>query len=58
LGSSLPPVELARWDSSIFKEMKCLFFFTPKVGRSGKVARVFLAEKHSIDAGAVSVGLP
>jgi hypothetical protein len=31
--------------------MKCLFSFTLKVGRSGEVARVFLNEKHSTDAG-------
>jgi hypothetical protein len=34
-----------------FGEMKCIFSFTPKVERSGKVARVFLAEKHSTDTG-------
>jgi hypothetical protein len=31
--------------------MKCLFSFTPKVGRSGEVVRVFLTEKHSTNAG-------
>jgi ribosomal protein L32 len=35
----------------VLEKMKCLFSFTPKVGRSGEVARVFLAKKHSTDAG-------
>jgi hypothetical protein len=51
LGSSLPPAELTRQDSGIFEEMKCLFSFMLKVGRSGEVARVFLTEKDSTDAG-------
>jgi hypothetical protein len=51
LGSSLPPTELARRDSGIFEKMICLFSFTPKVGRSGEVTRVFLTEKHSTNAG-------
>jgi hypothetical protein len=25
LGSSLPPTKLARWDSALFGEVKCLF---------------------------------
>jgi hypothetical protein len=29
LGSSLPPAELARWDSSVFEELKRLLSFTP-----------------------------
>jgi hypothetical protein len=31
LGSSLPPVELARRDSALFGEMKCLFSIAPEV---------------------------
>jgi hypothetical protein len=31
LGSSLPPAELARWDSALFGEVKCLFSTTPEV---------------------------
>jgi hypothetical protein len=33
LGSSLPPAELARWDSALFGEVKCLFSTTPEVGK-------------------------
>jgi hypothetical protein len=33
LGSSLPPAELARWDSTLFGEVKCLFSTTPEVGK-------------------------
>jgi hypothetical protein len=51
LGSSFPPIELARRDLGVFMEMKHLFSIASKVGRSGEVVRVFLAEKHSIDAG-------
>jgi hypothetical protein len=32
LGSSLPPAELARRDSTLFVEVKRLFFTTPEVG--------------------------
>jgi hypothetical protein len=31
LGSSLPPAELARWDSTLFGEVKCLFSTAPEV---------------------------
>jgi hypothetical protein len=31
LGSSLPPAELARWDSGVFEELKRLFSTTPEV---------------------------
>jgi hypothetical protein len=31
LGSSLPPAELARWDSALFGEVKHLFSTAPKV---------------------------
>jgi hypothetical protein len=31
LGSSLPPTELARRDSMLFGEVKCLFSTVPKV---------------------------
>jgi hypothetical protein len=33
LGSSLPPAELARWDSGVFEELKRLFSTTPEVGK-------------------------
>jgi hypothetical protein len=33
LGSSLPPAELARRDSSVFEELKRLFSTTPEVGK-------------------------
>jgi hypothetical protein len=33
LGSPLPPVELARRDSSVFEELKRLFFTTSEVGK-------------------------
>jgi hypothetical protein len=31
LGSSLPPAELARWDSALFEEVKCLFYTAPEL---------------------------
>jgi hypothetical protein len=37
-------------------EMKHLFSFTPKVGRSGEVAGEFSAENQATDAGFVGVG--
>jgi hypothetical protein len=33
LGSSLPPAELARRDSALFGELKCLFSTAPEVGK-------------------------
>jgi hypothetical protein len=33
LGSSLPPAELARRDSALFVEVKCLFSTAPEVGK-------------------------
>jgi hypothetical protein len=33
LGPSLPPTELARWDSGVFKELKLLFSTTSEVGK-------------------------
>jgi hypothetical protein len=33
LGSSLPPAELARQDSALFGEVKCLFSIAPDVGK-------------------------
>jgi hypothetical protein len=33
LGSSLPPAVLARWDSTLFGEVKCLFSTAPEVGK-------------------------
>jgi hypothetical protein len=33
LGSSLPPAELARRDSALFGEVKCLFSTVPEVGK-------------------------
>jgi len=50
MGSSLPPAELARRDSTLFEKMKCIFSIAP-VGNFGEVAEVFLAKKHSPDAG-------
>ena len=41
MGSSLPPNELARWDSALFEKMKCIFSIAP-VGNFGEVAGVFL----------------
>jgi len=29
MGSSLPPVELTRWDSVLFEKMKCIFSIAP-----------------------------
>jgi hypothetical protein len=56
LGSSLPPTELARRDSGVFVEMKCLFSIALKDGKGGEVGGVFLAEEHSPNAGGGSVG--
>jgi hypothetical protein len=36
LGSSLPPVELARRDSALFGEVKCLFSIALEVGKETK----------------------
>jgi hypothetical protein len=33
LGSSLPPAELARWDSGVFEKLKRLFSITLEVGK-------------------------
>jgi hypothetical protein len=33
LGSSLPPAELARRDSALFGEVKCIFSTAPEVGK-------------------------
>jgi hypothetical protein len=33
LGSSLPPAELVRRDSTLFGEVKCLFSSAPEVGK-------------------------
>jgi hypothetical protein len=32
-------------------EMKCLFSIAPKDEQGGEVAKVFLTEKHALDAG-------
>jgi hypothetical protein len=37
LGSSLPPVELARRDSGVFEELKRLFSTTPEVRKETEV---------------------
>jgi hypothetical protein len=37
-------------------EMKCLFSFTPKVGRSCEVTGEFSTENQATDAGFVGVG--
>ena len=50
MGSSLPPAELARRDSALFEKIKCLSSIAP-MGNFGEVAGVFLAKKHSPDAG-------
>ena len=39
-----------RMGFSGFEKMKCIFSFAP-VGKFGEVVGVFLAEKHSPDAG-------
>jgi len=39
MGSSLPPAELARWDSALFEKMKCIFSIAP-VGGSGVLSSV------------------
>jgi hypothetical protein len=41
LGSSLPPAELARRDSAVFEELKCLFSFTPMSRFVGDVTWCF-----------------
>jgi hypothetical protein len=50
-GDHMVVLAQAQRDLGIFEEMKRLFSIAPKVGRSGEVTRVFLAEKHSTDAG-------
>jgi hypothetical protein len=40
LGSSLPPVELARRDSALFREVKCLFSRAPEVGKKRRRTEV------------------
>jgi hypothetical protein len=40
LGSSLPPAELARRDSALFGEVKCLFSIAPKVGKETEAKEV------------------
>jgi hypothetical protein len=49
LGTSLPLIELARRDSDVFEEIKCLFSIALKVERSGEVAEQVYAEKHATD---------
>jgi hypothetical protein len=46
LGSSLPPAELARQDSGVFKKLKRLFFFTPMSRFGGNVMWCFHELKH------------
>jgi hypothetical protein len=36
LGPSLPPAELARWDSVFFVKIKCLFSFAPETRKGGE----------------------
>jgi hypothetical protein len=38
-GPSLPPAELARRDSGVFEELKCLFSTTPEVGEETEANR-------------------
>jgi len=40
MGSSLPPAELARWDSALFEKMKCIFSIAP-VGSLAKSREYF-----------------
>jgi len=42
MNSSLPPAELARWDSALFEKMKCIFSIA-SVEKFGEVTEVFLA---------------
>jgi hypothetical protein len=56
LGSSLPPVELARRDSALFGEVKCLFSYAPEVkketeangGHRGDWTRSLYDRTHSV----------
>jgi hypothetical protein len=54
LGSSLPPIKLARRDFGVFEEIKCLFSIVSKVGRNGEVVESFGAEKGATNAGSCS----
>ena len=47
MGSSLPTVELARWDSGVFVEIKCFFSIAP-VKNLEKSRECFSLEKHSL----------
>ena len=40
LGSSLPPIELMRWDSMLFEKVKCIFSIAP-VGNLEKSQECF-----------------
>jgi len=40
MGSSLPPAELASWDSTLFEKMKCIFSIAP-VGNLEKSRECF-----------------
>jgi hypothetical protein len=65
LGSSLPPAELARQDSGVFEEMKCLFSIASKDEKevkSRKVSSLF-SERQTLssvasDAAAASGAKP
>jgi hypothetical protein len=51
LSSSLPPTELARRDSALFAEVKCLFSTAPEVEKRRQKSGVFIIEKCQPDAG-------
>jgi hypothetical protein len=51
LGSSLPPAKLARRDSGIFVEMKCLFSLAPDARTGGEVTVVIVVVFRASDAG-------
>jgi hypothetical protein len=51
LGSCLPPAELARWDSGVLVEMKCLFFHCAGGEKRWRKSGVFISEKLQPDVG-------
>jgi hypothetical protein len=51
LGTSLPPVELARQDSALFVKMKRLFSIASEASKQRRKFRVFIPKKLQPDAG-------
>jgi hypothetical protein len=51
LGPSLPPVELARWDSAFFVEVKCLFSTTPEAEIFSKSKEKEVGEETEVKGG-------